>query len=148
MNVYDDSFVTYHFYIRAWVTLSQHYSVREVLLDFLDDIVVLTHENRQESNEKLAEHPYKSLKCKRYLIVLDDIWSIEAWDEIKMLFPDDNNGSRIIFKTRLTDGADYANSFNTHHQMRLLNKEQSWNLFLEKVFGQENCSPELEIIGQ
>ncbi|XP_022857918.1 putative late blight resistance protein homolog R1A-3 [Olea europaea var. sylvestris] len=148
VNVYDDSFVTYHFDIHAWVTLSQHYSVREVLLGFPNDIVVLTHENRQESNEKLAKHLYKSLKRKRYLIVVDDIWSIEAWDEIKILFPNDNNGSRIIFTTRLINVANYANSFNTHHQMRLLNEEQSWNLFLEKVFGQENCLPKLEIIGQ
>ncbi|XP_022883193.1 putative late blight resistance protein homolog R1A-3 [Olea europaea var. sylvestris] len=65
-----------------------------------------------------------------------------------MLFPDDNNGSRIIFTTKLTDVADYANSFNTHHQMRFLNEEQSWNLFHEKVFGQENCPPEFKVIGQ
>lgn len=117
MNVHGDSVVAHHFYIHAWVTLSQHYSVREVLLGLLDEIVVLTHENRYESNEKFVEHLYKSLKLKRYLIVVDDIWSIEVSDGIKMLFPYDNNGSRIIFTTRLTDVADYANSFNTHHQM-------------------------------
>ncbi|XP_022854796.1 putative late blight resistance protein homolog R1B-23, partial [Olea europaea var. sylvestris] len=32
--------------------------------------------------------------------------------------------------------------------MHFLNVEQSWNLFREKVFGQENCPPELEDIGR
>ncbi|XP_022850206.1 putative late blight resistance protein homolog R1A-3 isoform X2 [Olea europaea var. sylvestris] len=147
-NVYDDPFVAYHFHIRAWVTLSPQYHKRKLLLSLLDHFVVLTGGIRKESDEKLAGRLYKSLKGRRYLIVIDDIWSTTAWDNMKLLFPNDNIGSRIIVTTRLTDVAGHAGSSRNHHQMRFLNEEQSWNLFRGKVFGQEICPPELEDIGR
>ncbi|CAA2982964.1 Hypothetical predicted protein [Olea europaea subsp. europaea] len=113
-NVYDDSYVAFHFYIRAWVTLSPQYRKREFLLSILDHFVVLTTEMRKESDEKLAVRLYKSLKV----------------------------------TTRLTNVAGHAGSSEKHHQMHFLNEEQSWNLFREKVFGQENCPPELDTIGK
>jgi hypothetical protein len=39
---------------------------------------------------------------RRYVIVLDDIWNVNAWETIKYAFPDCNCGSRIIFTTRLS----------------------------------------------
>ena len=49
------------------------------------------------TNEQLAEVLYKSLKCKRYLIFMDDLWSLKAWNDIKKSFPDDKNGSQVEF---------------------------------------------------
>ncbi|CAA2955556.1 late blight resistance homolog R1A-3 isoform X1 [Olea europaea subsp. europaea] len=147
-NVYNNPVVADHFFIRAWVTLSPQYHKRELLLSLLDHFVVHTAEIRKESDDKLADRLHKSLKGRRYLIVIDDIWSTTVWDDMKLLFPNDNIGSRIIVTTRLTDVASYAGKYQKHHQMHFLNEEQSWNLFREKVFGQENCPPELEDIGR
>ncbi|XP_022857920.1 putative late blight resistance protein homolog R1A-3 [Olea europaea var. sylvestris] len=147
-NVYDDSYVAYHFHIHAWVTLSPQYHKKKILLSLLNHFVVLTGEIRKESDEKLADRLYKSLKGRKYLIVIDDIWSTTVWDNMKLLFPNDNIGSRIIMTTRITDVAGHASLSTKHHQMRFLNGEQSWNLFREKVFGQENCPPDLEDIGR
>ncbi|CAA2953991.1 late blight resistance homolog R1A-10 [Olea europaea subsp. europaea] len=74
---------------------------------------------------------------------MDDVWSTNAWNDIQMLFPDDNNESRILLTTRQTDVADYASSTNNHHLMDFLTEEESWNLFCQKVFGEEYCPPEL-----
>ncbi|KAL7163253.1 hypothetical protein ACSBR2_039368 [Camellia fascicularis] len=41
------------------------------------------------SNEKLGEMLYKNLKGKRYIIVIDDIWDIGAWVDLKMYLPND-----------------------------------------------------------
>lgn len=38
--------------------------------------------------DELGEQLYKSLCGRRYLIVLDDMQSLEAWDKIKFFFPD------------------------------------------------------------
>ncbi|KAL8557597.1 hypothetical protein ACS0TY_004882 [Phlomoides rotata] len=66
---------------------------------------------RGETNEsEIAENVYKSLKGRRYLIVMDDIWSTEAWDDVRNIFPDDKNGSRIMLTTRLSDVAAYVSS--------------------------------------
>ncbi|KAL8544405.1 hypothetical protein ACS0TY_004811 [Phlomoides rotata] len=42
-------------------------------------------------------------ESRRYLIVLDDIWSTKIWNDVRNIFPDDNNGSRIMLTTRLSD---------------------------------------------
>ncbi|KAL8544422.1 hypothetical protein ACS0TY_004826 [Phlomoides rotata] len=91
---------------------------------------------------------YQSLKGMRYLIVMDDIWSTEAWDDVRNIFPDDNNGSRII-TTRLTDVAAYACCGSPLHEMKFMDGHQSWNLLKQKVFidGQD-CPPKLEDIGK
>ncbi|KAL0348644.1 UNVERIFIED_CONTAM: Late blight resistance protein R1-A [Sesamum angustifolium] len=91
---------------------------------------------------------YQSLTGKRYLVVLDDMWSTKAWDDVKMFFPDNNNRSRIMLTTRVLDVANYVGSLSQYHQMHLLDKFESWNLLQQKVFGEDNCPPEFEKIGR
>ncbi|KAK4433081.1 putative late blight resistance proteinR1B-16 [Sesamum alatum] len=96
------------------------------------------------------EEVYKGLKGMRYLIVMDDMWSKKAWDDVKMIFPDDDNGSRIVVTTRLLDIATYANfsSSSPPHEMHFLDEDQSWNLLRQIVFKQQDCPVELEKIGK
>lgn len=48
---------------------------------------------------------------------MDDMWSEKAWDDIIMMFPDDNNGSRIMLTTRLLYVAAYVESSSRVHEM-------------------------------
>ncbi|KAL2515561.1 Disease resistance RPP8-like protein 3 [Forsythia ovata] len=146
-KVYDDELSVYHFYIRAWVTVSQDYNERGLLLGLLDSLKILTDEMRENSFGQLAEYLYKNLKGMRYLIVLDDLWDTKVWDDVKPLFPNDRNGSRIMVTTRLENVAGYENSCSPHH-MRFLNEGESWNLFCENVFGKDGCPTELKQIGR
>ncbi|XP_011084848.1 putative late blight resistance protein homolog R1A-3 [Sesamum indicum] len=98
-------------------------------------------------DEELAECVYKTLKGRTYLIVMDDMWSTKTWDDVRRFFPDDQNGSRVLITTRLSDVAVYASS-SSLHQMRFLDEEWSWNLLHDKVFEQQSCPPELERIGR
>ncbi|KAL0402623.1 UNVERIFIED_CONTAM: putative late blight resistance proteinR1B-14 [Sesamum latifolium] len=141
-NAYDDQLIMEHFQIRAWVKVSQDYSIQEILSNLLVSI--------KPSNELLAENVYKGLKGMRYLIVVDDVWSTKAWDDVKMIFPDDDNGSRIIVTTRLFDIATYAqnSSSSAPHEIHFLDEDQSWNLLRQMVFKQQDCPVELEKIGK
>ncbi|KAL0451429.1 UNVERIFIED_CONTAM: Disease resistance protein RPP13 [Sesamum latifolium] len=85
-SIYDDAFIVYRFYTRAWVTISQKYHVCEILLGLLMSMKNLTGKQCEDSSEELAEYLYKSLKGSRYLIVLDDMWDIEVWHEINYCF--------------------------------------------------------------
>ncbi|KAI3454506.1 hypothetical protein Pfo_011169 [Paulownia fortunei] len=76
-EVYDDSYTVYHFDIRAWVIVSQEYSLRQVLPGLLDSVEILTEKMSEKSEELLAECLYKSIKGRRYLIVMDDTWDTE-----------------------------------------------------------------------
>ncbi|KAH0764505.1 hypothetical protein KY285_000376 [Solanum tuberosum] len=148
-RVYDDSLIAYHFYVRAWTNVSQEFDTREIFLGILRSIGVVNDEvERNSTNEQLAERVYRSLKGRKYLIILDDMWSIEAWQHVRRSFPDDHNGSRIVLTTRLVDVASCACSGNSLHQMRFLSMEESWTLLRDKVFGNGGYPPELEKIGR
>ncbi|KAK4433083.1 putative disease resistance protein [Sesamum alatum] len=146
-NAYDDQLIMEHFQIRAWVKVSQDYSIQEILSNLLVSIKP-SNENRCE--ELMAENVYKGLKGMRYLIVMDDVWSTKAWDDVKMIFPDDDNGSRIIVTTRLLDIATYAqfSRSSAPHQMHFLDEDQSWDLLQQIVFKQQDFPVELENVGR
>ncbi|KAL0298519.1 UNVERIFIED_CONTAM: putative late blight resistance proteinR1B-19 [Sesamum radiatum] len=149
-NAYGDPLITEHFDCRAWLTVSQDYSIQEMLFALVDSIKALNEkfDGGKHSYEQMAEQVYKSLKGRRYLVVLDDMWSTKAWDDVRRILPDDSNGSRIIITTRLQDVAAYADSSSPLHEMRFMDVDQSWILLRQKVFTEQHCPPELENIGK
>ncbi|KAL9162111.1 hypothetical protein ABFS82_07G067800 [Erythranthe guttata] len=145
-KAYHDPSINENFNVRAWVTLSQDSSKEKVsssLVCAMENFVV------GRSNESNEVKVFQALKGRKYLLVLDDIWSTKAWDDIMMMFPDDNNKSRIILTTRLSDVAAYPDSCSHLHEMDLLDDDQSWNLLRQNIFnGKEDYPLELEIIGK
>lgn len=98
---------------------------------------------------KGGEHDlYQSLYGRKYLIVLDDVWDIQAWHDIKRLFPENKNGSRVILTARHSKVAAYANSSGSYHEMQFLNEDSSWRLLCQVIFPQQNCPTELIEIGK
>nr|XP_009783688.1 PREDICTED: putative late blight resistance protein homolog R1B-16 [Nicotiana sylvestris] len=102
------------------------------------------------SDDQLMDQSYKALKGRKYLIVVDDIWSTKIWDLIARTLPDDNNGSRIILTTRLKDVAEYANPDIPPLEVLPLGVDESWKLLQNKLLGKShiNCHSELEDIGK
>ncbi|KAL0356054.1 UNVERIFIED_CONTAM: putative late blight resistance proteinR1A-3 [Sesamum radiatum] len=147
-QVYDESYMVYHFDMRAWVTISQEYSLRQVLVGLLDSAKILTENMYEKREEELANCLHKSLVGRRYLIVMDDIWDTEIWDAVRRFFPNNCNGSRVLLTTRLSDVALYANSFSPLHKMQFLKEDESWNLLCKKVYGEKDCPDELKHIGK
>ncbi|GMP92800.1 hypothetical protein CsSME_00042882 [Camellia sinensis var. sinensis] len=96
----------------------------------------------------LGEMLYKNLKGKRYLIVIDDIWDISAWVDLKMYLPNDKNGSRVLFTSRLKVVVMQAPPDSHIHSLRYLTEEESWELFQWKVFQNESFPLQLVEIGK
>ncbi|XP_027076976.1 putative late blight resistance protein homolog R1B-16 [Coffea arabica] len=92
----------------------------------------------------LAHKLYKLLKRNRYLIFLDDVWEIKAWNLVKSSLPDDANGSRILFTNRIQL---QFNPNSKAHNLRQLTNEESWKLLQKKVFGKEGFPPALGKVG-
>lgn len=78
-KLFNDRFVVHHFYVRAWVTVSQTYEKRDVLIQILASMGVQL-DLEKVIDSQILEMLHKSLMGKRYMIFIDDIWSIEAWD--------------------------------------------------------------------
>uniref|UniRef100_M0ZTC8 Disease resistance protein BS2 n=1 Tax=Solanum tuberosum TaxID=4113 RepID=M0ZTC8_SOLTU len=134
------------------VTISE-FQYRNVLLEALhciskQRVIENTKDYDKMNDSELADLVQKSLKGPRYLVVVDDIWSRDVWDSISQIFPNRNNGSRVLLTTRETDVAIYANT-SSPHKMNLLDLDNSWKLLRDKVFGLEyDHPPELEEIGK
>ncbi|XP_057792308.1 putative late blight resistance protein homolog R1B-14 [Salvia miltiorrhiza] len=144
-KVYHHPKITETFEIRAWVTVSQDYKAQNIYSDLLACFEEVGIERFEQSNECLEVKVHKILKGRKYLIVLDDMWSQNAWDDVNIYFPDDGNGSRIVITTRLVDVASYSSSHL--HQMRFMDQHQSWDLLKKKVFPSKDCPSHLEEIG-
>ncbi|KAL8057213.1 hypothetical protein ABFX02_04G170100 [Erythranthe guttata] len=86
--------------------------------------------------DELKRRVYESLDSSRYLIVLDDIWDKELCYELLSLFPDNENGSRVLLTSRICQVAECAKLLNTF-EIPLLSKRESWNLLCEKVFSEQ-----------
>ncbi|XP_042038739.1 putative late blight resistance protein homolog R1A-4 [Salvia splendens] len=112
-NLYDDPLIISHFDYRGWATISHDPIIREVVWSLLHGPNKKIRDELIECNiDELKTNLYKRLLGRRYMIVLDDTWSTKVWDEIRMCFPDDNNGSRIVLTTRMTDLARYVSNEN------------------------------------
>ncbi|PSS29093.1 Late blight resistance protein like [Actinidia chinensis var. chinensis] len=148
IKVYNDPLVAYHFHIRSWITISQEYVKKDLLCGLLRSVMRHTNGIDQMSDEDLAPRLCKSLKGRRYFIVMDDIWDSRVWSDLKTCFPNDNNGSRIMFTSRNEDVALLAKSSRPPLSLRFLTDDESWVLFQQKVFPRETCPPQLTEIGK
>ncbi|PHU08080.1 hypothetical protein BC332_24569 [Capsicum chinense] len=145
-EVYNDESIRLHFNVHYWATVSQKHNVKEILLSLLR---CAKGENFYMDDEaELADILQKSLKGKRYLIVLDDMWYSEAWDAVRLCFPSENNGSRILLTTRNTEVACSAGTGSLSLQMDLMGTDESWNLFESIAFSNEVLPSEFKIIGK
>ncbi|KAH0633159.1 hypothetical protein KY284_035945 [Solanum tuberosum] len=73
-KAYDQLTISYHFDILSWVTILKN------LEDEMDE-------------SELADLVEKNLKVRRYLVVVDEIWSRDVWDNIRGIILNYNNGS-------------------------------------------------------
>lgn len=90
--------------------------------------------------DELERNVYELLERKRYFLVLDDIWTKDAWDSIKNALPNTGNKSRVILATRNKNVALYADRQTCPHELQCLREEESWELFCRKMFP-ENTTP-------
>ncbi|XVE69264.1 hypothetical protein DITRI_Ditri09bG0138500 [Diplodiscus trichospermus] len=155
-KVYNHIDVIRYFDCFAWAFLSQQCIPREVFHDVLIKVLSPSKEER-ELIDKLKENElirrlFDLLKEKRYLVVLDDIWRIEDWNNLKFAFPRGKKGSKILFTTRNKDVALLADPCNSPIELPTLTDEESWKLFSMKAFPKTKesnaCSREFEMLGK
>ncbi|PHT52578.1 hypothetical protein CQW23_07040 [Capsicum baccatum] len=148
-EVYNHESILRRFDVRAWATVSQQHNIKEILLSLLQSTIKMDDTVKTKGEAELADMLQKSLKRKRYLIVLDDIWSCEVWDGVRRCFPtEDNAGSRILLTTRNDEVACYAGIENPSLRMSFMDQDESWSLFKSAAFSSEALPYEFETVGK
>ncbi|XP_019163167.1 PREDICTED: putative disease resistance RPP13-like protein 3 [Ipomoea nil] len=135
-SLYQDPLVKSHFDVLAWTTVSTSatYDIRRMLRELLLCIDPKQKEFIHQVNDDLPDLVHKGLLGRRYLIVLDDIWDSNHWEEIKRSFPEDPTGSRILLTSRHAEVSMHARSYNNCSlNLPFFNSEESWDLFLQKI---------------
>ncbi|XP_058723298.1 putative disease resistance protein At1g50180 [Vicia villosa] len=140
-KVYHSTKVRQSFESFAWAYISQHCQARDVwegiLLKLLSPSKELREEIRDMRDDEVAKKLYQVQVEKKCLVVLDDIWSVDSWNNLRPGFPTGSLlavGSRILVTTRNTDVALHMDPSCYLHKPKCLDEDDSWELFQKKAF--------------
>lgn len=151
-KVYNDKVIR-DFDCWAWISASRTDEIdieellRSMIKEFLKPKQVMIPSNLGSMNyRQLVEMLIDHLRHKRYVVVLDDVWSIVLWSRIRSAFPDNGCGSRIIFTTRNENVATSVGPGSRVRRLEPLPEDDAWALFCRKAFWSypdRNCPTEL-----
>ncbi|BAS88530.1 Os04g0312000 [Oryza sativa Japonica Group] len=136
--IYNDERVRSHFRMRTWVCVSDLFDKKRIIEEIFKSIT--KKDSSQHSSNDLQEELKKKLKSQKFLLVLDDIWSItnREWEELNALLKDGLKGSMILVTTRLQNVANLVctNNFEPF-ELKGLDEDKFWNFFKDCAFGQK-----------
>ncbi|KAI5581048.1 hypothetical protein BDE02_08G194900 [Populus trichocarpa] len=130
--VFSDDKVTAHFEHRIWVCVSEPFDrirIAKTIINALDELrTCLWWQDWQE-------HLCKSVMGKKFLLVLDDVWTddLEIWEPIKVPLKSGAQGSRILVTTR-NEGVSKMMDAAYMLPLGKLSPEDSWSLFSKFAF--------------
>ncbi|XP_073358717.1 disease resistance protein RGA5-like [Aegilops tauschii subsp. strangulata] len=137
-----------HFHCQAFVSVSQKPNVKKIMKDLISQLPCKEDFAKGIDTWDEAKCIVKIkelLQDKRYLIVIDDIWSISAWNAIKYAFPENDFSSRIVATTRIVDVARSCclDGNGRMYEIEALSDLHSKILFFKRIFGLEDRCPDV-----
>ncbi|GFZ08632.1 NB-ARC domain-containing disease resistance protein [Actinidia rufa] len=152
-KAYKNEAVKRYFDCRAWVTVTTHYRIEDIFRRMIEEFIprrkeLVPSELKAKGYKQLAEILVEFLQQKRYVIVLDDVWDNNFWNQVSAALPDCIHGSRIILTTRNKDIASFPYGVSCHVIEHCpLQFSDAWTLFCKKAFANDlnnQCPPHLE----
>ncbi|XP_074312708.1 putative disease resistance protein RGA3 isoform X2 [Silene latifolia] len=127
--VYNDSRVEKVFELRMWVCVSDDFVLEKIFRQLLGrDVFNIEDLQRQVRN---------MIEGKRYLLVLDDVWSEsrDEWDKLKSFLDLGSRDSRVVVTSRSKKVAKVVGD-DMMYELKGLSDESSWKLFKRLAFEQ------------
>uniref|UniRef100_A0ACD5U5P6 Uncharacterized protein n=1 Tax=Avena sativa TaxID=4498 RepID=A0ACD5U5P6_AVESA len=128
----------------AWITVSSNYQV-EAMLKIIAKELGIAGDVSSMSKRVLIEAIHTYLQGKTYILILDDVWSVDVWFSIRDAFPTGTVG-RFVITSRIHEVALLATR-NCIVEVEPLEDHNSWQLFCKEVFWKnqnKECPEELE----
>ncbi|XP_062078780.1 putative disease resistance protein RGA3 [Humulus lupulus] len=148
--VYKHENVLTHFDKKIWVCVSDPFDEINVAKAIIAEI----EGNSPNVNEleTLAQKIHKYVKGKRFLLVLDDVWTKDKrkWENLKQPLQSGGKGSKVVVTTRNEEVAIMMRASNNIIYMELLPEEFCWVIFKQHAFSErrEEEWKHLEEIGR
>ncbi|XP_056171364.1 putative disease resistance protein RGA3 [Syzygium oleosum] len=143
--VYNDDSVKEQFELRLWVSVPKDFDLKKIIEGIIKDATSqsLSNLDIQQLQTRLQE----TIKVKKYLLVLDDVWSNDRrrWKELRDLLSVGASESKIIVTTR---SSEVASIMGTHqaHKLESLSREDSMVLFKKWAFDEKEKEPRPKLI--
>ncbi|XP_076919687.1 putative disease resistance RPP13-like protein 1 [Bidens hawaiensis] len=135
--LYDDEEVKNHFELKAWACVSDEFDIFSISKVILQSV---TGENKDFTDLNLLQVDLKNqLKEKRFLIVLDDVWSesYEEWETLVSPFHECAPGSKIIMTTRKVQLLEKLGCNHINH-LQTLSHDDAISLYAQHALGANN----------
>ncbi|KAK8633206.1 hypothetical protein V6N13_014054 [Hibiscus sabdariffa] len=143
-RIYHHNQVVHHFDHLVWVFVSEECQKRKVWVDILSSLNISLNVDWKTRDEEITDKLFNFLKETKCLVILDDIWSNEAWDSIKPAFPGKETRTKILLTSRNTEIVSHADSRGYLYQLQCLNQKQSWELFHKIAFSRASIGHKVE----
>ncbi|KAJ7949786.1 Disease resistance protein [Quillaja saponaria] len=148
-TTYNNEIVKQHFDCYAWITVSQIYVIEDLLRSLIKEFYLARKEAvpvdlSDKQHKELVQILGDYLQAKRYLVVLDDVWELELWKDIKIALPNTQSGSRVMLTTRKEDIVLSSFGVESHvHHIQPLELDEARDLFHMKAFSNycDRCCP-------
>ncbi|XVF30983.1 hypothetical protein REPUB_Repub16aG0106200 [Reevesia pubescens] len=140
--IYNDRTIQTHFNNRVWVSVSEPFDqiqIARAILGGLDHDSTILQKPDQLPLEILLCEIREKIERKKFLFVLDDVWTDRAqdWEQLKAIFRYGKSGSWILVTTRKESVArqmDSSHDFN----LKELSEEMCWLILAQKAFAGRN----------
>ncbi|KAJ0851249.1 putative P-loop containing nucleoside triphosphate hydrolase, leucine-rich repeat domain superfamily [Helianthus annuus] len=135
--LYDDEEVKKHFELMAWVCVSDHFDIFHISKVILQSV---KGEDKEFADLNLLQVALKKqLRKKRFLMVLDDVWSesYEDWQTLVSPFHACAPGSKIITTTRKVQLLNKLGYDHLYH-VQTLSHDDAVSLFAKHALGADN----------
>ncbi|XP_020087035.1 putative disease resistance protein RGA3 [Ananas comosus] len=147
--VYNDQQISNHFEKKIWVCVSNDFDPKRLVRSIIEHITGNACD--LTSMASMGSKLRQELEKKRFLLVLDDVWSesYEKWDKFRTLLTIGATGSKIIVTTRSSGVASILTTVEPHF-LKTLSDDDCWLLFERRAFGIGACekTPNLVTIGK
>uniref|UniRef100_A0A5B6YHB8 Putative disease resistance protein RGA3 n=2 Tax=Davidia involucrata TaxID=16924 RepID=A0A5B6YHB8_DAVIN len=147
--LYNDEKVVQHFQLRMWVCVSDDFDMKRLIAKIINSAVGINCDNLDL--EQLQNRLRYTLGCKKYLLILDDVWNRDRvkWIGLRDLLIGGANGSKIVVTTRDQIVASITGSVPPYY-LEGLPLDHCLSLFVKWAFreGEEYQYPNLLKIGE
>ncbi|KAE8794485.1 putative disease resistance RPP13-like protein 2 [Hordeum vulgare] len=128
---------------KAFIRVSKNPDMKKLLHDILLQLQQQDAPKYYSELELIDDIKY-NLQNKRYLLIVDDVWTASVWSIINHAFPKGNHGSRIITTTQAEDVALTCCGYQPDNvfEVKPLDDDHSRKLFFNRLFGSEGNCPD------
>lgn len=132
------------FQCRAFLSVSRNPDMMNILRTIFSEVSGQDYSNTKAGSiQQLIGRILDFLTDRRYFVVVDDIWDMDTWCIIKLVFPMTSSGSIIITTTRINDVAESCrSSFGGEiYNISPLTMVHSRELFRRRLFDSKEDLP-------